>query len=257
MNINRSKTRWIWFDLAIKTRLTYDSTIKSYKKHCMINDFIVFSTIIESLRSWIFALDIRKLKIKSIKAYLTKIRSYHVDMKHFDEILRIFQSNSLQKMINEIKRVHEKTSTQKRLFIVKLILMQLFETLDTSTLLDAILHSTFILTFAALLRLDEITWIDENIDSSFSDWHVIRNSILLNNTQFQIILSALKTNFFRQRMMLTIVATNDFVCAVISLRHLFQFFSRFLTNFLFFSERSFTRALIIEELKSRLASLDY
>jgi hypothetical protein len=160
-------------------------------------------------------------------------------------------------MINEIKRVHEKTNTRERLSIVRLILMQLLKTLDTSTLLNAILHSTFILAFAALLCLDEITWIDENINSFFSDWHVIRSSILLNNTQLQIILSASKTNFFRQRVMLTIAATNDFVCAVISLRHLFQFFSRSLTNFLFFSERSFTRALIIEELKSRLASLDH
>jgi hypothetical protein len=169
MNINKSKTRWIWFDLAIKTRSTYNSTIRNYKKYCMINDLIVFSIIIESLRSWIFVLDIRKLKAKSIKAYLIKVKSYHVDMRHLDEILRIFQSNSLQRMINEIKRVHEKASTRERLSIVRLILMQLLKTLDTLMLLDAILHSTFILAFAALLRLDEITWIDENIDSSFSD----------------------------------------------------------------------------------------
>jgi hypothetical protein len=169
MNIDRSKTKWIWFDLAIKTRSIYNSTIRSYRKHYMINNIIVFSTTIESLKSWVFALDIRKLKIKSIKAYLTRIRFYHVDMRHLDEILRIFQSNSLQRMINEIKRVHEKASTRERLSIVRFILMQLLEMLNTSTLLDAILHSTFILAFAALLRLDEITWIDENIDSSFSD----------------------------------------------------------------------------------------
>jgi hypothetical protein len=162
----------------------------------MIDDFIVFSTIIESLKSWIFALNTRKLKAKSIKTYLTEIRFYHVDMKHFDEILRIFQSNFSQRMINEIKRVHEKASTREKLSIVKLILMQLLKTLDTSTLLNAILHSTFILAFAALLCLDEITWINENIDSFFSHWHVIRNNILLNNTQLQIILSALKTNLF-------------------------------------------------------------
>jgi hypothetical protein len=60
-------------------------------------------------------------------------------------------------MINEIKRVHEKANTRERLSIVKLILMQLLKTLDTSTLLDAILYSTFILAFAALLRFDEIT----------------------------------------------------------------------------------------------------
>jgi hypothetical protein len=183
MNINRSKTRWILFDLAIKTRSTYDSMIKSYKKHCIINDFIIFSTIIESLKSWVFALDTRKLKTKNIKAYLTEIRSYHIDMRQFDETLRIFQSNFLQRMINEIKRVHEKASTRERFSIMRLILMQFLETLDTSTLLNAILHSTFILVFAALLRFDEITWIDENINSSFSDWHVIRSNILLNNTQ--------------------------------------------------------------------------
>jgi hypothetical protein len=105
----------------------------------------------------VFTFDTRELKIKNIKAYLTKIKSYHVEMKHFDETLRIFHSNVLQRMINEIKRVHEKSRSRERLSIVKLILMQFLATLDSSTLLDAILHSTFILMFAALLYLDEIT----------------------------------------------------------------------------------------------------
>jgi hypothetical protein len=105
----------------------------------------------------VFTLDTRELKTKSIKAYLTEVRFYHVDMKYLDETLRIFHSNILQRMINEIKRVHEKSRSRERLSIVKLILMQFLETLDSSTLLNAILHFTFILTFAALLRLDEIT----------------------------------------------------------------------------------------------------
>jgi hypothetical protein len=157
MNINKTKIKWMWFELAIKTRLSYNSTIKSYRKHCMIWDFLVFSVIIESLKSWMFTLDTRELKTKSIKAYLTKIRFYHVDMKHLDETLRIFYSNALQRMINEIKRVHEKSRSREKHFIVRLILMQLLKTLDSSTLFDAILHSTFILTFAALLRLNKIT----------------------------------------------------------------------------------------------------
>jgi hypothetical protein len=104
-----------------------------------------------------FTLNTRELKIKSIKTYLTEVKSYHVDMKHFDETLRIFHSNVLQRMINEIKRVHEESRSRERLLIVRLILMQLLKTLDSSTLLNATLHSTFILTFTALLRLDEIT----------------------------------------------------------------------------------------------------
>jgi hypothetical protein len=104
-----------------------------------------------------FTLDTRELKTKSIKAYLTKVKSYYVDMKHLDETLHIFYSNALQRMINEIKQVHEKSRSRERLSIVRLILMQLLETFDLSTLFNAILHSTFILTFAALLRLNEIT----------------------------------------------------------------------------------------------------
>jgi hypothetical protein len=135
--------------------------------------------------------------------------------------------------------------------------MQLLETLDSSTLLDAILHSTFTLTFAILLRFDEITWIEENIDSTFSDWHVIWESVLLKKTQFRIILSTSKTNFFRLRMMFIIAAINNFVCAIASLKHLFQLFSRFLTNFLFFLDRAFIRSLIIEKFKTRFESLDH
>jgi hypothetical protein len=178
-------------------------------------------------------------------------------MRHFDETLRIFHSNVLQRMINEIKRVHEKSRSRERFSIVRFILMQLLKTLDLSTLLDAILHSTFILTFAALLRLDEITWIEENIDSTFSDWHVIRKSVLLKKTQLRITLSTSKTNFFRLRVMLIIAATDDFVYAVASLKYLFRLFSKFLTNLLFFLDRAFIRSLIIEKLKTRLESLDY
>jgi hypothetical protein len=257
MNINRTKIWWIWFELATKTRSLYDSTIKSYREHCVIWDLLVFLTIIESLRSWVFILNTRELKIKSIKTYLTEVKSYHVDMRHLDETLCIFHNNALQRMINEIKRVHEKSRSREKLSIVKFILMQLLETLDSSTLLDAILHSTFILTFAAFLRLDEITWIEENINSTFSDWHVIRESVLLKKTQLQIILSSLKTNFFRLKMMLIIAAINDFVCAVASLKHLFRLFSRSLTNSFFFFDRTFTRSLIIRKLKTRLKNLDH
>jgi hypothetical protein len=95
MNINKTKIKWIWFELATKTRSLYDSTIRSYKKHCMIWDFFVFSVTIESLKSWMFTLDTRELKTKSIKTYLIKIKFYHVDMRHFDETLCIFHSNVL------------------------------------------------------------------------------------------------------------------------------------------------------------------
>jgi hypothetical protein len=205
----------------------------------------------------VFTFDTRELKIKNIKTYLTEVRSYYVDMKHFDETLRIFHNNALQRMINEIKRVHEESRSREKFSIVRFILMQFLETLDSSTLLDVILYSTFILTFATLLRLDEITWIEENIDSIFSDWHVIRKSVLLKKTQLQIILSSSKTNLFRLRMMLIIVATDDFAYAVASFKHLFQLCSRFLTNSLFFFDRAFTRSLIIKKLKTRLKNLDH
>jgi hypothetical protein len=104
-----------------------------------------------------FTFDTRELESKSIKIFLIKIRFYDVDMKYLDETLRIFHNNALQRMINEIKRVYEKSRSRERLSIVKFILMQLLKTFDSSTLLDAILYSTFILTFAALLRFNEIT----------------------------------------------------------------------------------------------------
>jgi hypothetical protein len=160
-------------------------------------------------------------------------------------------------MINEIKRVHEESRSRERLSIVKFILMQLLETLDSSTLFNAILHSTFILTFATLLRLDEITWIEEDIDSTFNDWHVIRKSVLLKKTQLQIILLSLKTNFFWLRVVFIIAVTDDVVCAVASLKHLFRLFSRFLTNLFFSLDRTFTRSLIIRKLKTRLKNLDH
>jgi hypothetical protein len=52
-----------------------------------------------------FIFNIRELKTKSIKAYLTKIKSYHVDMRHLDETLRIFHSNALLRMLSLEKHI--------------------------------------------------------------------------------------------------------------------------------------------------------
>jgi hypothetical protein len=257
MNIDRTEARWIWFGLAIKTRSSYDSAVRSYREHCMIWGLPVFPATIESLRSWVSTLGTRGLKAKSIKAYLTGVRSYHVDMGHPDETLRIFHSNALQRMINGIKRVHGESGSRERLPIVRPILMQLLETLDSSTLLGATLHSAFTLAFAALLRLGEITWTEGDIGPAFSDWHVTRGSVLLEETQLRITLPTSKTDPFRLGVVLTIAATGDSACAVASLKHLFRLFPRPLTDPLFFPDRAFTRSLVIGELKTRLEGLGH
>lgn len=109
-----------------------------------------------SLASWVAALSTNKRKAKTIKAYLTGVRSAHIDLGYED--LTVFHSPQLQRIVNGIRRLQGEADSKERQPITKEILLQLLSEIDRSTKHGATIYASFCLAFAAFLRIGEFTY---------------------------------------------------------------------------------------------------
>ena len=88
-----------------------------------------------------------------VTAYLTGLRSAHVDMGYKD--LDIFSSPQLQRCIAGIRRLRGEADTKERRLITRDILLQILTSFDKTILLGATLYTLFCLAFAGFLRISE------------------------------------------------------------------------------------------------------
>ena len=98
---------------------------------------------------------LRRLKPKTIKTYITDLRSACVDREYSD--LTVFNEPLLQREINGIKRMYDEDETRERKAITRDILLEILQSFDTRTRKGATLHAAFCLAFADFLRIDEFT----------------------------------------------------------------------------------------------------
>lgn len=162
----------------------------------------------------------RQLRAKTIKNYMSGIRSLHVDRGY--EELELFHHPVLQRIVAGIKRKNGDPDTRERLPITRDLLLKLLASLDQENQAQDTLHAAYCLAFAASLRAGEFTYTQtEAQDPNFSDWHVTRRSVQLYPDKLYLSLPSSKTDPFRRGNTLTIAATGDDACAVDSLRNLF------------------------------------
>lgn len=74
-----------------------------------------------TLAGWIASLSTHRIKTKTIKAYLTGLRSAHVDMG-FDD-LSVFHHPQLQRIIAGSRRLHGEADIKERRAITKDLLL--------------------------------------------------------------------------------------------------------------------------------------
>ena len=104
------------------------------------------------------------------------------------------------------------------------------------------MYIAFCLAFVGFLRAGEFTYTAHNTkDMEFYKWFLTRRSVRFYNGYIELTLPASKIDLFRQGVTLTIVATNDDVCAVATLRRLFHDWPAQLSAPLFRIGGSFTR----------------
>ena len=189
-----------------------------------------------------------------MKAYLTGLRSAHVDMG-FDD-LSVFHHPQLQRIIAGSQRLRGEADTRERRPITKDLLLQMLPFFDQATLMGATLYAAFCLAFAAFLRVGEFTYTARDLhQEDFGEWFLTRRSVRLYENRLDLTLPASKMDLFRRGITLTVAASGDNACAVRALRRLFRWEASPGDPLFGLPEAPFTRQLVTEQLRQSLASL--
>lgn len=153
----RLPVRYIWWGVAIHTRQSYQTALNSYKNECAFRRTPPFPATVQSLASWVASLGHRRLQVKSIKSYITGVRSAQLDIGATRAELEVFHHPSLERLVNGIKRLQGEAGRRERRPITRPILLQMLALLNQDTLHGATFHAAFSLAFAAFLRIGEFT----------------------------------------------------------------------------------------------------
>ena len=244
---SQETSRILWWGLATKTRKSYSTAAKSYDLFCALQGISpAYPATTTSLLEWITHLSVKRPKAKTLKAYLTGVRSVHVDMGHED--LAVFHSPVLQRAIAGVRRMRGEAGTLERRPITKDLLLQMLPHFVRSTREGATMH-------AAFLRVGEFTYTSKDLQNpEFSKWFLTRRSVALYEDHLELTLPASKTGPFRRGITLNIAASGDDACPVQALRHLFRWKASRKSP-LFQWDGAFTRQLVTGKLREILTSL--
>jgi len=161
----------------------------------------------------------KRLKGATLEGYISGLRSYHVDrMWPVD----MFTSETLRRIIKGSYELYGRQK-QLRLPITKVILDKIIED-PLVTKEDANLRACYLLTFAAFLRLGEVTYSVE--DKPGSDWFfetkVTRSCVRISPTADHLVLhlKRSKTDVKNEGVSILVAAIDSPNCPVKAITHL-------------------------------------
>ena len=207
----------------------------------------------QTLCDWVAHLGNKRPKSKTLKSYVTGVRSVHVDMGYED--LAAFHSPQLERVIAGLRRMRGEAGSLERRPITKDLLLQMLPYFSLRTREGVTLYAAFCLAFAAFLRVGEFTYSTKDLnDPDFSQWFLTRRSVTLHEDHLELTLPASKTDPFRRGITLKVAASGDNACPVQALRHLFRWEAPS-DSPLFQWEGAFTRQLVTSKLREILTLL--
>jgi hypothetical protein len=159
---------------------------------------------------------------KTIKSYLTGLKSLHIDLGLSTEP---FGNHPLQRIIRGINRFHGKPNRMERLPITRGLLIRILSLLDANNPCDLNLYGAFRITHAGFLRGGEITCTGNDLidgHTEFAQWNCTRRSIQFEEDRVLLTLPSSKTDPFRKGVTITLSASSDAACPVMAMRHLYE-----------------------------------
>ena len=121
----------------------------------------------QTLCDWVAHLDNRRPKSKTLKSYVTGVRSVHVDMGYED--LAAFHSPQLERVIAGLRRMRGEARSLERRPITKDLLLQMLSYFSLRIREGVTLYAVFYLAFAVFLRVGEFTYTIKDLnDPDFS-----------------------------------------------------------------------------------------
>ena len=228
----------------------------SYTKYCTLFGKREFPAQVGGLAAWIGYLAGKRLKAKTIKAYLAGLRSLRLECTLDEAELKVYSHPILQRVIKGFRRIYGEGDTRERQPITRDILLKLISRFDQTTLEGANLHAAFCLAFAGFLRMGEFTY--NKVESDFSSWNLTRGSVSLSEDRLFLVIPSCKTDPFRRGITLTISAANDEACVVTSLNNLFTRFPKANNHPLFTNHAgTFSRNYVTRKLQEGICALGY
>lgn len=100
---------------------------------------------------------VRQVLPKSIKLYLSGVRSFQVNMGTIKKELVVFYHPTLEQVVQVICRLWGEPKVKKRLSITRPVFLAMLATLDVQTQKDTTFHAIFCLAFAGFLKTREFT----------------------------------------------------------------------------------------------------
>ena len=111
--------RLLWHGLAPTTRTTYDAAWRTYERFAIDNGYSPLPVTFNSLSHWATEI-LEKNKAETVKAYITALRSRHVDLG-ISTI--VFDDLRIKRILNGSLRLHGSRPVRERAEITKPILL--------------------------------------------------------------------------------------------------------------------------------------
>ena len=251
--MSSTAAQYLYHGLALSTRSSYSAGTNSYFEFCAMRDIHpAIPTAPLILIEWCaFLADTRKLPHKTIKGYLTAVKSAHIDRGV--SRLDVFQHPVLQRLVRGIKKQQGGHTRRERLPITNDVLVKLIKEFDTTTEFGATMHAAFCLAHAGFLRVGEFTYGQADLEPDFDKHHVTRSCLKFRDGSLELYIPASKTDAFREGVTLKIAAAPGDACPVQSLKNLYSRVPALPQAPLFvLSARPFTRDLVVDTLHDRL-----
>ena len=210
---------YLWRGLAQSTRRSYETPRRSFIRFCTLSGRRHSSgSCLPAtgcwLIEWITSLAGR-VKVKTMKQYLSGLRSYHVDL---GLPVTAFQDERLERVIRGIKREHAEPDRRQRSPLTRDCLLRILRELRLPSYTNKTLRAAFTLAFAGFLRVGEFTYqaVDLELGPNFRNWFLTKSSIKISHdrSHMSVYLPASKTDPFRHGVEIFIAATGDEACPV-------------------------------------------